>query len=635
MAVWQFRPLNPNENSGASTVDDNFAVEERTDVEILVRETLQNPLDARARPDDKVKVSYRIVEVDTSDSRFCRSLFQEAWLSHAQSGQLLDGKLPQRSRFLIIEDFGTTGLEGAYDDSSVDGPSENWNAFWFREGEGAKQARSNGGAGQGKITLYLASAVRSVFALTQRHSDGKALLFGCSRFKRNYRVGSSKDRWAKEARWGSVEDPSCLAEPVTEPALIDAVKQELKLARGNEAGTSFIVPLPQEGLSEALIHKAVVNEFFFAICRGRLEVTVSDVVLNQSTIVAHAKQLGADARSSAPYREFLRLAAARTGQAPLAKAKPDWTKKLEASVFTEDELGHLKDAFELGEPVVVEFPLSIKSKAGRSLATTFQVFLQQDQELEKSEELFVRQDLAIDGEKKLKNVKAVMPVMALTFIDDLNLSEFLVCAEEPTHRTWNAQRPKVKANYVSPGAALMAVRNAASKLVQLLAPTGKRDETALALYFADPSQLERVKKGESGDVPREERPGKELLVDIPPAKSKPVSLKPRSDGFLVQATTSPDSKFVPLECAVQVAYATVQGDSFKLWDAADFWLNDEKRFPVELVDVDDLRRDGNQLRFVLANASSSVALSGFDAHRQLDIKLKYKEVADEADIAAN
>ncbi|MNQ84446.1 hypothetical protein D3C85_995740 [compost metagenome] len=49
MAHWQFRLLNPNEISGASISDDNFADEERTSVEVRVRETLQNPLDARSR----------------------------------------------------------------------------------------------------------------------------------------------------------------------------------------------------------------------------------------------------------------------------------------------------------------------------------------------------------------------------------------------------------------------------------------------------------------------------------------------------------------------------------------------------------------------------------------------------------
>lgn len=632
MAVWQFRPLNPNENSGASTVDDNFAVEERTSVEILVRETLQNPLDARSSPDDLVRVSYRVVSLETAGSRFAEALFNRDWEQHAAAGKLRDKPLPATVRFLVIEDFGTTGLEGTYEDSSIDGDRENWNAFWFREGEGAKQSKSNGGAGQGKITLYLASEVRSVIALTRRRSDHLELLFGCCRFRRNYRLDGDSRRWAKEARWGATRDPALLACPVHDAALIAAVKCELGLSREDQPGTSFIVPLPIEEINEDRLREAVINEFFFAISRGRLEVTVGDVVLDKAEIARRAGAL-ANPRLSSGYRNFLALSAARVGQPALATAKLSWSKKPDTTAFIPQEFERIKDMFELGEPISVDFPLTIKSSSGRSCDTHFRVFLQQDAELEKSEELFVRQDLAIDGEKKLRSVKAALPVMALTFIDHPLLSDLLVCAEEPTHRTWNAQRPKVKANYASPSSALSVVRNAAAKLIGLIAPLGKRDETALALYFADPSSSLQMKNGPRGDHPDKERAAGRFPDNIPPAKPKPLRLTPHPDGFTVQASVADDSPFVPLDCTVELAYATVQGDSFALWDAADFWLGDEAAFPSASSSVDGLVRDGNVIRFRLDAPDALLTMSGFDSNRQLNVRLKYKEVQNEADLA--
>ncbi|GFF07836.1 TPA: hypothetical protein ACG4LE_002257 [Stenotrophomonas maltophilia] len=635
MAEWQFRTLNPNEKSGSSISDDNFSIEERTNVEILVRETLQNPLDARSSVDDQVKVSYRIAEVDLAQSRLAKALFSAVWMEHAKAGQLLQGPWPSKARFLLIEDFGTTGLEGNYTDSSVDGSSENWNAFWFREGEGAKHARANGGAGQGKITLYLASEVRTVIALTKRKSDGKELLFGCSRFLRNYRLEGRTERWAKDALWGSEANPDRQGTPIVDRSLIEALKQELGLSRRGEAGTSFIVPLPQENLTEEGIRTAVINEFFFAISRGRLEVTVGEAVLNESSIAEASAGLAEASRQSTSFRDFLRMAAGKSKRPALATAKPGWHKGFDESSFESTDLTNLKDAFELGAPIVVDLPLSIKTKRGVVQPTTFRVFLQSDEELERSEELFIRQDLAIDGEKKLKTVRAAQPVLALTFIDDQNLSEFLVCAEEPTHRTWNAQRPKVKNAYMTPNVFLAAVRNAAAKLVQLVAPVGQRDETALAVYFADPAQAVKVKKGPSGDAGSKERPGDIELIDIPAPKPKPVSFKPGKDGFMVRAHALPDSPFVPLECRVETGYATVHGDPFRLWDAADFWLEDRKRFSIDTSGVTDLTVDGNELRFRMDKDDASIAVRGFDENRQLEVRLKYKEVADEADIAQN
>lgn len=635
MAAWQFRTLNPNENSGSSISDDNFSIEERTNVEILVRETLQNPLDARASVDDQVRVSYRIVEIDVARSRVATALLSGVWVEHAKAGQLLQKPMTDKARFLLIEDFGTTGLEGSYTDSSVDGSSENWNAFWFREGEGAKHARANGGAGQGKITLYLASEVRTVIALTRRKSDGRELLFGCSRFLRNYRLDGRNERWAKEARWCSEADPSKLATPITDAGLIEAVKQELKLGRADAAGTSFIVPLPQDNLTEDEIRAAVINEFFFAISRGRLEVTVGDVVLDESSIVEASLGAGKNERQSPSFKNFLRLAAGKSGQKALATAKKSWQRNFDESSFEPNDLTNLKDTFELGDPIVVDFPLSIKTKKGMIQPTTFRVFLQLNEELERSEELFIRQDLAIDGEKKLKSVRAAQPVLALTFIDDPDLSEFLVCAEEPTHRTWNAQRPKVKNAYMTPGTFLAAVRNAAAKLVQLVAPIGQRDETALAVYFADPAHAVKVKKGPSGDSGGKEKPGDMAVLEIPPPKPKPVSFKPQKNGFTVRAHTVPDATFVPLDCRIETGYATVHGDPFRLWDAADFWLGDSGRFTIDASGVTGLVADGNEIRFRLNSDDASIAVRGFDENRQLEVRLKYKEVADEADIASN
>ena len=267
VAHWQFRPLNPNETSGASISDDNFADEERSSVEILVRETLQNPLDARSS-NSVVRVEYKLVEVDLAASEFARSIFSDDWVKHFRASGLIESdQRPTRMTFLVIEDFGTTGLEGCYTDSSREGSTENWNAFWFREGEGAKATRSNGGAGQGKITLYLASKLRSVFALTKRKSDNGELLFGCCRFRRNYKLDGDSRRWAREARWGSTSNPHELARPILKIPMLDGMKKELGLSRGDHAGTTFMVPMPNDDITEVNLRNAVVNEFFFAINR--------------------------------------------------------------------------------------------------------------------------------------------------------------------------------------------------------------------------------------------------------------------------------------------------------------------------------------------------------------------------------
>jgi hypothetical protein len=633
VAHWQFRPLNPNETSGASISDDNFADEERSSVEILVRETLQNPLDARST-DDVVRVEYKLVEVDLATSEFARSIFSDNWVKHFSAGGLIESdQRPTRMKFLIIEDFGTTGLEGCYTDSSREGSTENWNAFWFREGEGAKTTRSNGGAGQGKITLYLASKLRSVFALTKRKSDNGELLFGCCRFRRNYKLDGDSRRWAREARWGSTSNPDELARPILRIPMLDGMKKELGLSRGNEAGTTFMVPMPNDDITESSLRNAVVNEFFFAINRGRLVVKVGTTTLDKNSLAMVADGMGKDCRLSKSYREFLAVTAEKTEVPATATAKEFWTKetKLASAAFEEAELMALKERFEKSGLVSVDFPIPVKKKNPKETSVAkFRVFLQQDENAEQSHELFVRQDLGIDGEKRLKAARTIAPVMALTFIQDPKLSDLLVAAEEPTHRNWNAKRPKVVSLYSSPNDTLNAVRNAALRLVQLISPEGKRDETALAVYFADPNSDPSKRQGGSGAAPNANKGDPPSTEEIPKPKPKPISVKLLDDGFVIRAKPADGFTF-PIDCKVTLAYATAVGDAFKLWDAADFWIGDEKAYPREEADVSELATDLNAVKFRLNSESAWLSISGFDRNRQLEIRTRYQEVPDGAD----
>lgn len=272
MTKWQFRTLNPNDTSGTSTAEDNFAQEERTNVDILVRECIQNPLDARLGT-ESIQVHFKWRTLDSEKSAFIGDLLTSEFRNQlVLAGVTKTSDPPAAIDVLVIEDFGTIGLRGCYEDSAVEGDEQNWNAFWFREGEGAKPSKANGGAGQGKLTMYVASQIRTVAALTTRATDGKRLLFGSCRFRRNYPIG--KERGAREARWGSTSEPNVLAMPVEDEAVLNTYQQELQIERGARTGTTFLIPMPVPEIVPDAITTAVINEFYFPILRGTLTVYV-------------------------------------------------------------------------------------------------------------------------------------------------------------------------------------------------------------------------------------------------------------------------------------------------------------------------------------------------------------------------
>lgn len=524
---WQFRTLNPNETSGTSTAEDNFAQEERTSVDILVRECIQNPLDAR-KGDETVTVNFKWRSLATNSSKLLDGLLTDEFRRQQElAGGGTGPVLPPEVDFLVIEDFGTIGLCGCIDDSTAGDSGENWNAFWFREGEGVKPTKSNGGAGQGKLTMYVASKIRTVAALTTRATDGKRLLFGSCRFRRNYVVG--KQRYAREARWGHTDNPDILAMPIESSSSLDLYEKELNIQRGSQTGTTFLIPLPMQDIKPEAITLAVINEFYFPILRGTLIVNVNDCEISSSTIAALATSRSENLRVAAPYREFLDQIAGNY----LDNAKPHavfgdkWGEdtKLSPEHLSDGNAEQLREMFQIGKIVSAVFPLRVSSVKDGPQRGQLRVFLQESGPHE-VQELFVRQDLAVDKEKSLRSAKRLAPARALILIDDEVLSQFLAAAEEPTHREWNGSRPKLAQQYKNGGLTLRLVRHAASRFLEMLVPPATKDALALASFFPDvmaKKDAAKAKAPKKKDAPEGPDSGD---VDVPPPIPKKLELHP-------------------------------------------------------------------------------------------------------------
>ena len=120
---------------GRSVADNNFAKEKRNWIAILLREIFQNGLDAR-RGHEPVRIRIKEVNVNEEDRSFVGEILPAMHIDRfKKSVPHIEAAPSAIEKFLIVEDFGTSGLTGTTDDSALDGVGENWNAFWFREGE--------------------------------------------------------------------------------------------------------------------------------------------------------------------------------------------------------------------------------------------------------------------------------------------------------------------------------------------------------------------------------------------------------------------------------------------------------------------------------------------------------------------
>lgn len=637
-ASWFFPPTGPYRVQGRGLAEDNFAQEEKTGLEILIREAFQNPLDARvAGNSGPVRVRLSVLKSGQFDAAYLGKLITSEYRSRlvASGGE----PLPDISSasVLILEDFGTTGLEGNFKNPDVDGNQENnqenWNAFWFREGEGAKSViGSNGRAGQGKITYYRIGAARAVFGLTVRQSDGEQLLMGRSSFRRVYPFEAAK--YERDAWW--CIQANC-AQPVDDTSELDRFRTAFRLCRKNgETGLSLVIPFARE-IDGAEAMQTIVAEFYVPIARGRLEVIIGEVVIGRSNLDAIADRIFPDeiaikkkSSFTKGFRQFVKhvIDAEEIGLKPV-ELKPGWEKAptLGEAHFPEGALELLRENLAKGERVSVRCPVSVKSKQKGTIQTWFDVHLEAPEELDRVEEAYIRRDLLIGSEKHLANSTYLQKARGLTLIEDEMLSAFMADAEEPTHLKWNASRPRLAEDYKSPKETVTAVRQALPRLLTALSNGSiKQDVKALAKYFTKPSE-QGVKHSAGG-----QKAGSKDTTNsgVPPELTpRPKPFRIDADGSSVRihpnGSKGPQKNDLPMTCNLELAYEGLDQDPFKEYDPFDFDLSDTVSHEIQSNGINITGRNGNKIEFDVLEPDFNLRVGGFDSNIRMRARLNFKE----------
>jgi hypothetical protein len=628
--VWVFPPTGPYQVQGRDLSEDNFAQEERTSLEILIREVLQNPLDARA-PDNTgpVRVRIGVLQPGHFDAGYLARLLPDEYrerLEAAGGERLADSA---SSTVLVLEDFGTTGLQGNWRDPNVDGPYENWNAFWFREGEGAKAvAGSNGRAGQGKITYYRIGAARAVFGLTRRKSDGAVLLMGRSAFRRVYPYKGTK--YLRHSFWCARGDTPL---PLTGDDDVKAFHSAFELTRTDEPGLSLVIPFPVDFVPKEAI-RTIVAEFYYPIACGALEVSIGGMEIGERNVDAVADQVLPDevarAKKSAFSKGFRNLVRGvisddQRGVSPLT-LKAGWEKaaSLPDDALPAGALATLRAATQKGDPISVRCPVAVRPKSGPPVQSWFDVHIQVPDELDRVEEAYIRRDLLIGSETHLAPTAYLQKARSLTLIKDAPLSAFLADAEEPTHLKWNGSRPRLGEDYSGPQATLRAVRNAAPRLLALISNgMVKRDTRTLAKYFTKPA--EEGRRHSAGGV----KQGEQVIVKpTPPAPvRKPfrIATDASTVRVLPNGTSGPKADELPMSCVLEVAYEGLDQDPFKSYDPFDFDLADLAAHPIDTKGASVIDREANRVRFEITQPDFSLQVPGFDPHIRMRARLNFTE----------
>lgn len=629
---WFFPLIAPHRVQGRGLAEDNFAAEERKNEEIMGREAYQNALDAR-QPESVggVRVVLRILNADQIDTDYLKDLITPEYGDRLESATESSIELDfSKAKVLIIEDFGTTGLEGAFVDSTIDGNGENWNAFWFREGEGAKSGRaSNGRAGQGKVTFYRIGKTRAVFALTIRQSDSKELLMGRSSFRRDYLFQEQK--YERDSFWCFKSNEHIL--PIRDPAQINKFKKSFNLRRTSEPGLSLVIPFPVEFDLDELMRTAIAD-FYLPIARTRLEVQIGDELINGTNLDTKADQSLSDVAARQMKSSFTKgfrsmvksVLEIQKENKSVITLNQGWEKTttLTENSFPKGALESLRSAVDKGELISVRFPVSVKPKQAASADAWFDVYLEVPEKLDRTEEAYIRRDLLIGSERHLAGMTYLPKARGLTLIDQDAISAFLADAEEPTHLKWNASRPRLSEDYKSPKELVRAVRNAMPRLLAvLLGGDAKRDTRALAKYF--------TKQSASGSryYPGGKRGGGDTSapIDPPAPRRKLFRLETDVDSVKVlpNGSAGPGIEDLPIACELETAYEGLDQDSFSSYDPFDFDLSDAKAFRQVHKGLSSVMVKNNIIKFEVVEPDFELMVFGFDPHIRLRARMTFKE----------
>lgn len=289
--IWHFGVRDGGSDT-ADNIESKFFIDKYAS---LVRESLQNSLDAQADSTRPVHVSYRFGHVDISaDSNFydLEKYIRGCLRMHPSQDRVNKAYTPMleyiqkvkktgRICFLEVSDSNTIGMD--YVDDDVEGATSRWYSFAKSVGNTAKRNDTSGGSyGLGKAVFYKNSAIRTIFISTKTE-DGSVAFEGIASL-----CTSKIDDKKYEATGYFCQNTD--EKPTTDELFIP------EYFRRKECGTSIYIMGVDDSSEEQKkcyeeIQKAIASHFWLSIMHKKLVVEIGDeIIIDDSNIIEKASE---------------------------------------------------------------------------------------------------------------------------------------------------------------------------------------------------------------------------------------------------------------------------------------------------------------------------------------------------------
>lgn len=598
--MWHPRELN-NYGVGVDPIHDNFFVQDSAQLaESLVRETLQNSLDAKRLDLDTVRVRFSIKTVQPGRRNVIQALMQGI-LPHLNSAKpsLYNAVANYgEPKVLVIEDFGTTGLEG--DESTRQDDNNHFANFWRFVGRTEKGGARGGSFGIGKVVIPMSSLACTFFGVTVREGPGNStgpLFMGQSMLPQHKINGINYEPFIL---YGDLGEDIVL--PVSSTSRIETFSSCLGFTRQlDQPGTSIAIPYPAKPISCEAILNAVVKHYFYSIIKGQLVVEIEGddfptVTLTRQSIKHHASSLGLDflsllgfieASVDVPDSELLQL-----------PYRPE-DLSIDAETFEDspEVLDELRKKYENGELLSFIYSLPLAPLEGEPGCGDLHLFIKKSPNVEKGCDVYMRSGISVYANSVFKDSNKAF---ALLVADEELICELLRLSEGPAHNTWIFSSAKASAAYAGAAKTIKAAKNSLRELYSLLA-VGKEEQdlNSFAKFF--PSSRKDEVVDPVGDVPKFNIRAADGVVTI--TKS--------------QAAESPT--LVGMTAIFSANYVSPPGA--KKYTKVDFDLT--KRPPMSITADGALFHDvtGNKFNFKVEDDDFEIVVKTFDKLRDLEVRV--------------
>lgn len=628
---WRFVEHHPEAKSRDPLQSELLNQESFNPADALVRESIQNSLDAKVPKAEAIRV--RIYVSGASGALApgeAAPYFQGFWPHVGQcenGGQVASELVKGHCRFVVIEDFGTIGLTGDPSATRVpDGESNNYYYFLRAEGISAKASSNLGRWGVGKYVFPKTSGVNAFLAYTNRFDDpDNSLLVGQTVLMNHSLDGKDYDPdgwWAKPGKGVQL--------PITDQHLIQQTTARWNVSRTAEPGLSIVIPYVEENLTGADFVRAVIRAYCGAVLAGGLSVDVEDpdsdgpVTIDHSNVLDLAEhyftgverdkvvaeiQLMAS-RSSIPEgsRFTTGLVAGGTGQG--------WS----STTIDAQTAARIRAALETGQPVQVTVPieLRLKENRGEPVLSSFHVLLQQEDSL-RQKPLYMRGGIVVSDAARI----TLSGIRAICLVEEQALTKMLGDAENPAHTTWTAN-DKIKARYIRGSETLSLVKTAPREIYDLVLDAALEEQRIIfADIFAVPVENPDAARKRTGPSGRKTSRGGKTPSGGGSAhpRALPLTRIAREDqgGFTVLPTEHGRSGSLK-RVEIALGYATRRGDALAKWRKEDF---DLATFTPVITGGTVEKQAGNLLTASVHDADNfKLTVLGFDSNRDLHIRAR-------------